>query len=130
MPPSPLPHPYPPSLSFLKNWVANQPTLADFTQFSCGALGLWARASTLYFPPANLLTFPLPRRVLYDVVLYAVSAAGVWSPAAAVQVQAGYPIVVGAQPALAVLPGPNPVGAGLRCYLDPTASHQQVGGSV
>jgi hypothetical protein len=109
----------------LKNWVTNQPTLADFTQFTCGSLGLWARAATSYFPPANVLTLPLPRRVLYDVSVYAVSAAGVWSPAAVAQVTPLAPIVVGPQPASA-LPGVNALAAGAVCYLDPSGSNQQV----
>jgi hypothetical protein len=109
----------------LKNWVTNQQTLADFTQFTCGSLGLWARAATSYFPPANVLTLPLPRRVLYDVSVYAISATGVWSPAAVAQVTPLVPIVVGPQPASA-LPGVNALAAGAVSYLDPSGSNQQV----
>ena len=69
----------------IKDWVFSQPVLADFSSFSCGALGLWARATTLYFPPASLLTMPLPRNVLYDVTVATVAASGAASAPVAVQ---------------------------------------------
>jgi hypothetical protein len=74
---------------------------------------------------------PLPRRVLYDITVNAISANGVWSLPAIAQAQAGSPVVVGAQPA-SRLPGIDPIGAGVVNYIDPSGSYQQArtGGRV
>lgn len=108
----------------LKDWSAPQAVLADFTQFSCGALGLWARGSTIYFPPANLLTFPLPRNVLYDLAVSTVSASGAASAAVVVQAIPSRPIMIPPQPPT-FYPGSSAASNGLISWLDPTASYQQ-----
>lgn len=108
----------------LKDWSAPQAVLADFTSFSCGALGLWSRASTIYFPPANLLTFPLPRNVLYDVTVATVSASGAMSTAVVAQAIPSRPILIQPQP-VNPYPGSNAAASGLVSWLDPSASYQQ-----